>query len=82
MLDETNLRQQLREFICADLMGRGGYPLADAEPLITGGLIDSFCLAHLAVFIEMRFAVYIPDTELTVESMDTLDQIVARVLLG
>jgi acyl carrier protein len=45
-------------------------------------LIDSFCLAHLGVFIESAFGVYVPDSELTVENMDTLDQIVNRVLRG
>ena len=30
--------------------------------------MDSFCLAHLAVFIEMAFGVYIADTDLTVEA--------------
>lgn len=82
MVDEQDIRGKLRAFICADLMGRADYPLADAQPMITGGLVDSFSLAHLAVFIELNFGVYIPDADLTVENFDTLDQLVARVLLG
>lgn len=42
----------------------------------------AFCIAHIAVFIEQAWGVYIPDTELTVENMDTLDLIAARVLQG
>ena len=34
------------------------------------------------MFVEKEFDVYIPDPDLTVSKMDTLDQIVARVLRG
>jgi len=49
---------------------------------MSGGLIDSFSVAYIAVFIEQTWGVYIPDPELTVENMDTLDLIAARVLQG
>jgi acyl carrier protein len=76
------IRDALKDYICAELLRRPSYPLRDDEPLITGGLIDSFCVAHLGVFIETTFGVYIPDVELTVENMDTLERIVARVARG
>jgi acyl carrier protein len=81
-MDAAEVREGLRAFIAAHLIRDAGYPLRDDEPIITGGLIDSFALAELAVFIERRWNVYIPDPDLTVERMDTLDQIVARVLAG
>jgi acyl carrier protein len=55
------------------------YDLQDDEGIISGGLMDSFALAELGVFIEQTFDVYIPDPELTVVQMDTLNQIVDRV---
>lgn len=76
------MREQLRDYIRTELMRNPAYDLRDDEPLITGGLIDSFCLAHLSVFIEGAFAVYLPDTDLTAEEMDTIDKIVARVVGG
>ena len=63
-------------------MQHPSYPLRNDERLMSGGLIDSFCLAHIAVCIEQAWGVYIPDTELTVENMDTLDLIAARVMQG
>ena len=81
-MDEKNIRESLRDFITQELMQNSGYPLQDDETIITGGLIDSFSLAELAVFIEKTFGVYIPNPELTVERMDTLNQIVTRVLRG
>lgn len=81
-MDAGKVREQLRGFIARTLIRDAGYGLRDDEPIITGGLIDSFALAELAVFIEREWQVYIPDPELTVERMDTLDQIVARVVEG
>ena len=81
-MDPGPVREKLRAFIVGTLVRDASYPLRDDEPIITGGLIDSFALAELAVFIEREWLVYIPDPELTVERMNTLDQIVARVLRG
>jgi acyl carrier protein len=81
-MNETSMRETLRAFITRDLIREPGYPLRDDEGIITGGLIDSFALAELGVFVEGAFNVYIPDPDLTVDKMNTLDQIVARVMRG
>ncbi len=81
-MDESVIRETLRSFITRDLIRDSEYPLLDDEGIVTGGLMDSFALAELGVFVEQRFDVYIPDPELTVAKMNTLDQIVARVLQG
>lgn len=56
-----------------------GYPLKDDEPLITGGLMASLDLVQLAVFIEEQFGVRFDNSELTVDNMDTIDQIAANI---
>lgn len=70
---------RLRSFICTELLRDPAYPLGDDEPLISGGLIDSFSIAYVGVFIENAFGVYIPDVDLTVENMDTLRQIAEMI---
>jgi acyl carrier protein len=81
-MDDATIRDNLRGFITRDLIRDEEYPLADDEGIITGGLMDSFSLAEFAVYVESEFDVYIPDADLTVEKMDTLDQMVARVIQG
>ena len=81
-VDEQAIREKLRGFITRELIRDADYDLTDAEGIITGGLMDSFSLAELAVYVEKEFDVYIPDSDLTVAKMDTLDQMVARVLRG
>lgn len=81
-MEEGVVRQKLRTFITKELIRDVGYPLTNEEGMITSGLMDSFALAELAVYIEKEFGVYIPDPDLIVAKMDTLGQVVARVMQG
>jgi acyl carrier protein len=73
------MKEQLRAYICTHMIRDAKYPLQDNEALITGGLVDSFSLVELALFIEETFGVHFDDPELTAANMDTLDQIVANI---
>ena len=79
-MEEAEVREKLRDFIIRELIRDEEYELENDEGIITGGLMDSFALAEFGVYIEQQFDIYIPDAELTVDKMDTLDQMVARVL--
>ncbi|MDZ4767964.1 MAG: hypothetical protein SGJ24_02460 [Chloroflexota bacterium] len=79
-MTESELRAALRDYITRELIRDAAYPLRDDEGIVSGGLIDSFALAELGVFVEKTFNIYIPDPDLTVATMDRLDQITARVL--
>lgn len=81
-MEQSVVKQKLREFICAELLRNPKYPLSEDQPLITGGLIDSFSLVQVGVFIDDEFGVNVPDTDLTVAKMDTLNQMVYRVMQG
>ena len=81
-MDEATIRDRLRVYIARELIRDENYPLTNDEGIITGGLMDSFSLAELAVYIEKEFGIYIPDIDLTVAKMNTLDQVVARVMQG
>jgi acyl carrier protein len=72
-------REELRKYITADLMRDASYQLGDDEALISGGLIDSFSLVELQLFIEQKFGVFIDDTELTTDNIDCLNDIVTLV---
>ena len=80
--DPGSVENRLRTFIVRSLIRNESYPLQANEPLITSGLVDSFGLAELAVFVEREFNVYIPNEDLTVERLDTLELMVKRVMQG
>jgi acyl carrier protein len=79
-MNAQEMRDRLRDFVRSELLRKPDYPLAADEPLITGGLIDSFALAQIGVFVEDAFGVYLPDTDLTVANMDTIDRMVTCIL--
>jgi acyl carrier protein len=79
-MDDKTIRQKIRTFITRELIRDEDYDLTDDEGIITGGLMDSFALAEFGVFVEDEFDIYIPDADLTVANLDTLDQMVARIM--
>lgn len=81
-MTQTEIKDVLKTFICTDLLRDPAYPLRDDEQMITDGLLDSYAVAYIAVFIESRFGVLIPDDELTAERFDSLAQIAERVIRG
>lgn len=73
------MHDQIRQFITSEIMNDPHYQLTNDEPLITGGLIDSFSLVNVQLFIEEQFGVLIPDIEMTVETANTIDDIVQLI---
>ncbi len=70
-----NLVPQLAEFIAAKILKQPKRVIRPDESLISSGLVDSFSLMDVALFVEDRFGVRIEDTELNAQSFDTLDQL-------
>ena len=81
-LDEQIIKEKLRAFITKELIRDENYHLQDDEGIVSQGLMDSFALAEFGVYVEEEFDVYIPDSDLTVAKMDSLNQMTARVLRG
>ena len=70
---------KLAGYIAAEIMQQAGRKIDPDEALISGGLIDSFSLVDLALFIEENFGVRIDDTELNADTFDTLNQLAALI---
>ncbi|RMI30518.1 acyl carrier protein [Nocardia stercoris] len=49
----------------------GGAPVDRETPLLVGGLLDSISLARLVRFLEKRFQISIPDTEIRAELFES-----------
>ena len=81
-MDRNEALQKVRAYTLKELLKNLDYPLKNDEPLFSSGLIDSFAMAQVGVFIETEFNLYIPDPELTVENMDTVEQITDKILAG
>jgi len=70
---------QLSAFIKTTILKQPNRVIEPSEPLISSGLIDSFSLMDLALFVEDTFAVRIEDTELNAGTFDNLTQLEALI---
>jgi acyl carrier protein len=71
--------QTIATFISTQILKQPRRAIAPDEPLISSGLIDSFNLVDLALFIEDTFGVRIDDTELNADTFDNLNELEALV---
>lgn len=76
---QQEIIQPLNTYITTQILKQPGRQIAPAETLISSGLIDSFNLVDLALFIEDNFGVHIDDTELNAVTFDTLEQLAALI---
>ncbi len=70
---------KVSEFVAKEILKQPDRQIGVDEPLISGGLIDSFHLVDLALFVEEEFGVRIEDFELNVDTFDTLAQLTALI---
>jgi acyl carrier protein len=75
----NDIETTLSEYILTQIIKRPRYNLRRDEPLISSGLIDSFHLVDLSIFIEEKFGVRIDDSELNKDTFDTLEQLASLV---
>lgn len=73
------MQDQISTFISTEILRDSTRSIALTEPLISSGLVDSFSLVDLALFIEETFDVRIDDTELTVDVFDTIEELAALI---
>ena len=69
----------LAQQIAADILKQPGRKLKPDEALISSGLIDSFHLVDLAIYVEDHFGVRIDDSELNAATFDNLNQLAALI---
>jgi acyl carrier protein len=69
----------LAKYIATDFLKQPDRILDPDDALLSTGLIDSFHLVDLALFVEDHFGVHIDDSELNASTFDTLNQLVAFI---
>jgi acyl carrier protein len=77
MTDE--IIQKTGAYIASTILKQPNRVIKTDQALISSGLIDSFSLVDLALFIEDTFNVHLDDSELNKDVFDTLDQLAALV---
>ena len=71
--------QKLAAYIAKEVLRQPKRVISTDEKLISNGLVDSFSLVDLGMFIEDTFGVRIEDTELNADTFDSLEQLAALI---
>lgn len=79
-MTEEKIISMLAEFIAIEILKQPQRRIQVEEPLISSGLVDSFSLIDLSLFVNDRFKVELDDTELTRETFDTLRELAQLIL--
>ncbi len=69
----------LAKFIAEKILKQPNKVITADEAIISSGLIDSFSLMDLALFIEDTFNIRIEDTELNADTFDNLNQLASLI---
>lgn len=78
-MNADDLKAKLTEYLAKEILKQPGRTIQPDEALLSTGLVDSFHLVDLALFIEDNFGVHIDDSELNASTFDNLDQLVAFI---
>lgn len=73
------IQQALSNYIASQILKDPSRSIKGEEALLTSGLVDSFSLVDLALFVEDTFGVQIQDSELNSDTFDTLNQLEALI---
>ncbi len=73
------LIQKLGAYVAATILKQPNRVLKPDQPLLSSGLIDSFSLVDMALFVEDTFGVHIDDAELNADTFDTLEALAALI---
>lgn len=77
MTDE--IINELSAYISNDILKQPKKKVGENDPLISRGIVDSFHLVDLAMYVEEHFGVHLDDTELNADTFDTLSQLAALI---
>ena len=70
---------KLAAYVTGEILKQPSRVIKPNEALLSSGVIDSFSLVDLSLFIEDNFNVRINDTELNANTFDTLEQLAALI---
>ncbi len=73
------MRDQIIEFIHEEYVEDEDMEITDTSPLISSGLVDSFSMVSMKMFLEEEYDIKMTDEEATTEAFDTVARIVKLV---
>ena len=74
------LRQVILDYVTREYLEEGDdREVGVATPLISSGIVDSFSMVSLKLFLERKYSLRIPDAEASPEAFDSVERIAGLV---
>jgi acyl carrier protein len=71
-----DIKKELIEYITREYLEEdSGQEVTENTKLLSGGIVDSFSMVSLKMFLEKRFHIKIPDAKATPEAFDSVSNI-------
>lgn len=79
-LSPETIRPKIRQYIVETMLEDDDRGFSDDTPLTSGGLLDSFSIVQLILFIEEEFGIVIPREKMTAADFDSVSIITKTVM--
>ncbi|MBB4200413.1 hypothetical protein CCR94_09570 [Rhodoblastus sphagnicola] len=73
-IDDTSIREPIRNFLLDNFLLGSGAELEDDTPLMEAGILDSTGVVELVSFIEDTFEIMISDHEITADNFNSISK--------
>jgi acyl carrier protein len=78
-MNDDEMKTKLAGYLVKDILKQPSRIIQPGEALLSSGLIDSFHLVDLALYVEDNFGVHIDDSDLNASTFDSLDGLIALI---
>jgi acyl carrier protein len=73
------MRDKIIEFVRDEYVEDESMVITDETPLISSGLVDSFSMVSMKMFLEEEYGIQMSDEEASTEAFDTVKSIMALI---
>ena len=71
-----NRKEIILEYVIEEYCDEENDDVTFDTPLISGGIVDSFSMVSLKMFLEKKFEIKIPDEKATTEAFDSVNNMI------
>ncbi len=80
MSELNEMQEAILEYVIEEYVDEDDDDEVEVDtPLISSGIVDSFSMVSLKVFLEKKYKIKLPDDEATPEAFDTVNSIIVLV---
>jgi len=77
---KATIIEKIAQYLKNEILQQPDRDIDPEEPLLSSGIIDSFSLVDIALFVEDTFHVHVDDTDLNASTFDSLNELADLII--